>query len=52
MPSSTPNEPMLPPTRRETYVDNLSKALEKGTPYRAEIERALREEPAATSLRE
>lgn len=45
------NEPMLPPKRRETYVKNLSKALEKGTPQRSEIERALGEEPAVTSLR-
>src|SRR4051812_37916368 len=46
------NEPMLPPKRRETYVKNLSKALEKGTPGQREIERALTEEPAATSLRD
>jgi pyruvate dehydrogenase (quinone) len=45
------NEPMLPPRRREKYVKNLSRALEKGTPGREEIERALGEEPAVTSLR-
>jgi hypothetical protein len=43
---------MLPPKRRQKYVENLSKALEKGTPDRGEIERALREEPAVTSLRD
>jgi pyruvate dehydrogenase (quinone) len=46
-----PNEPMLPPVRRETYVQNLTKALDAGTPEREAIERALREEPALTSLR-
>jgi pyruvate dehydrogenase (quinone) len=46
------NEPMLPPKRREKYVENLAKALDKGTPDRGEIERALREEPAVTSLRD
>ena len=47
-----PNEPMLPPKRRETYVEKLHQALERGTADRAEIERALGEEPAATSLRD
>jgi pyruvate dehydrogenase (quinone) len=46
------NEPMLPPKRRQTYVDNLNKALEEGTSERSEIERALNEEPAIISLRE
>ena len=46
------NEPMLPPKRRETYVKNLEAALSKGTPRRGDIQRALGEEPAATSLRE
>lgn len=46
-----PNEPMLPPKRREDYVKKLAKALERGTPGRGEIERALQEEPAATSLK-
>jgi pyruvate dehydrogenase (quinone) len=47
-----PNEPMLPPKRREDYVKKLSQALDRGTPGRAEIEQRLREEPAATSLQE
>jgi hypothetical protein len=46
------NEPMLPPTRRDTYVKNLSKALEQGTPGRRQIEERLKEEPAVTSLRD
>jgi thiamine pyrophosphate-dependent acetolactate synthase large subunit-like protein len=46
-----PHEPMLPPLRRETYVENLDKALASGTPGREQIERALAEEPAVTSLR-
>ncbi len=46
------NEPMLPPTRREEYVEKLQKALAQGTPDRAEIERALREQPARISLRD
>jgi thiamine pyrophosphate-dependent acetolactate synthase large subunit-like protein len=45
------NEPMLPPTRRETYVKNLETALSRGTPDSSEIQRALGEEPAVTSLR-
>lgn len=45
------NEPMLPPKRREDFVDKLHQALERGTPGRTEIERALKEEPAVTSLR-
>jgi pyruvate dehydrogenase (quinone) len=44
------NEPMLPPMRRDDYVKKLSKALAQGTRDRAEIERALTEEPAKTSL--
>jgi pyruvate dehydrogenase (quinone) len=46
------NEPMLPPKRKQQYVDNLSKALDQGTPGRDEIIRALHEEPALTSLKE
>ena len=46
------NEPMLPPKRRQTYVDNLNKALAEGSSDRSAIERALQEEPAITSLRE
>jgi pyruvate dehydrogenase (quinone) len=46
------NEPMLPPKRREDFVKKLHEALERGTPGRTEIERALKEEPAITSLRD
>ena len=45
-------EPMLPPKRRQTYVDNLEKALDRGSPERGHIEHALEQEPAITSLRE
>lgn len=44
------NEPMLPPKRRPEYMEKLQKALSRGTPHRAEIETALTEEPARTSL--
>jgi pyruvate dehydrogenase (quinone) len=44
------NEPMLPPKRREKYMKNLRKALPE-TPGHEEIERALREEPAVTSMK-
>jgi thiamine pyrophosphate-dependent acetolactate synthase large subunit-like protein len=46
------NEPMLPPKRREQYMQNLAKAFDQGTPGREDIERALAEEPAVTSLRD
>jgi thiamine pyrophosphate-dependent acetolactate synthase large subunit-like protein len=46
------NEPMLPPKRRQQYVDNLKKALDAGTNDRDEIKRALEEEPAVTSLKD
>src|SRR4051812_44716942 len=45
------NEPMLPPKRKQQYVDNLAKALDKGTPGRDQIIQALHEEPALTSLK-
>jgi pyruvate dehydrogenase (quinone) len=45
------NEPTLPLKLREDFVTKLHDALERGTPGRSEIERALREEPAVTSLR-
>jgi thiamine pyrophosphate-dependent acetolactate synthase large subunit-like protein len=45
-----PNEPFLPPKRNEQYTRNLEHALEKGTPRRREIERALNEEPARMLL--
>ena len=46
------NEPMLPPKRKQQYVDNLEKALDQGTAGREQIIRALGEEPALTSLKE
>ena len=46
------NEPMLPPRRREDFVKKLHQALERGTPGRSEIEKALQEEPAIMSLRD
>src|SRR5690606_34259503 len=45
-----PDEPMLPPVRREDYVRKLQAALDAGTPGRGQIEAALREEPARSSL--
>ena len=46
------NEPFLPPKRMESYVQNLMKALQAGTPGAAEIESALKEEPARSLLAE
>ena len=43
-------EPMLPPTYRKTYMENLDKAMDRGTPHQDRIEQALTEEPAKTSL--
>lgn len=43
-------EPMLPPKRRDTYVENMEKALQQMPNARREIERALQEEPARTAL--
>jgi pyruvate dehydrogenase (quinone) len=43
-------EPMLPPKRRETYVENMKKALQQMPRARSEIERAMGEEPARTAL--
>lgn len=45
------SEPMLPPKRRESYMQKLAKAFERGEPDRPDIERAMGEEPALTSLR-
>ena len=45
-----PNEPLLPPKRMPKYVENMEKALKRGTPGAAEIERALAEEPARSML--
>jgi pyruvate dehydrogenase (quinone) len=46
-----PNEPMLPPKRREEYMKHLGHAFAVGTPGQDEIERRLNEEPAVTSLK-
>ncbi|WP_119303772.1 thiamine pyrophosphate-dependent enzyme [Dongia deserti] len=43
-------EPMLPPKRRENYVENMNKALQQMPQARGEIERAMQEEPARTAL--
>jgi thiamine pyrophosphate-dependent acetolactate synthase large subunit-like protein len=45
-----PNEPLLPPKRREQYAKNMEKALQAGTAGGEDIERALHEEPARTML--
>lgn len=45
-------EPMLPPKRRPEYMQKLQAAFDAGTPGQKEIERAMREEPARTSLRD
>jgi thiamine pyrophosphate-dependent acetolactate synthase large subunit-like protein len=45
-----PDEPMLPPLRREECMKHLTRAFGTGTPRQAEIERRLKEEPARTSL--
>ncbi len=44
-------EPMLPPKRRDNYVDNMKKALQQMPQARPAIERAMEEEPARTALR-
>ena len=44
------NEPMLPPKRRPDYMAKLEKALALGVADREEIEKNLREQPAALSL--
>ena len=44
------NEPMLPPKRREDYVDHLRQALEQGASGKDQIEKSLKQEPALTSL--
>ena len=45
-----PNEPLLPARVSVTYAQHLHKALEAGTPGRAEIERALEREPSRTMM--
>jgi pyruvate dehydrogenase (quinone) len=44
-------EIMLPPKRREAYMEHLAQAFETGTAGQAAIEQRMREEPAATSLK-
>jgi pyruvate dehydrogenase (quinone) len=44
-------EPMLPPKRRQDYVEHLKKALKQMPRERGNIERALKEEPARTAQR-
>ena len=46
------NEPMLPPKRRDTYMKNLSKALNRARRNGATSNGRLSEEPAVTSLRD
>lgn len=45
-----PNEPLLPAVVSDTYKQHLRKALEAGTPGRAEIERALEREPSRSMM--
>ena len=45
-------EPMLPPKRRPKYMENLEKALDRGTPNRERIEAALGQEPLKTELQD
>ena len=48
--SSIPNEPLLPPKRMPKYVENLEKALNRGTAGAEDIRAALEREPAHTQL--
>lgn len=45
-----PAEPMLPPKRRDLYMQHMEKALAE-TPNRGEIEARMRQEPSLTSLK-
>ena len=45
-----PNEPLLPPKRMPKYVENLQKALNRGTAGAEDIRAALEREPAHTQL--
>lgn len=45
-----PAEPMLPPKRRDQYMQHMEKALAE-TPNRAEIEDRMQQEPSLTSLK-
>jgi pyruvate dehydrogenase (quinone) len=44
-------EIMLPPRRREQYMEHLAQAFETGTDGQEAIEQRMREEPAVTSLK-
>jgi pyruvate dehydrogenase (quinone) len=44
-------EPMLPPKRREQFMDHLKQAFEKGTAGQDAIEQRLQEEPARSSAK-
>jgi len=44
-------EPMLPPTRREEYLQKLDEAFAAGSPGEDRIRQAMTEEPARTSLK-
>jgi thiamine pyrophosphate-dependent acetolactate synthase large subunit-like protein len=48
--SVDPNEPLLPPKRVEKYVQNLEKALARGTAGGDDIRAALAREPSRTQL--
>jgi two-component system sensor histidine kinase KdpD len=43
-------EPLLPPKRRDTYAENLERALSEGTPGADAIRRALAEQPARAMM--
>jgi thiamine pyrophosphate-dependent acetolactate synthase large subunit-like protein len=45
-----PNEPLLPPKPIPKYVENLDKALDRGTPGAEEIRARLERQPARTML--
>ena len=45
-----PNEPLLPPKRMPKYVENLEKALDRGTAGATEIREILKREPYARQL--
>jgi pyruvate dehydrogenase (quinone) len=45
-----PHEPLLPPKRMQKYVENLEKALNRGTPGATEIRAAMQREPSRTQL--
>lgn len=45
-----PDEPLLPPKRMESYMQNMHQALQEGTPGAERIKDALQREPARTML--